>query len=210
MYFIDAALSESSFVGDPSYTCDITEITATNSVTTKKSARQMWTLSLYELGSIVIEKVEMKTSNDKIRSIYDSCHAVAINEKLKPNDNHRILNLSGLFDCEAELSISSISVKYVACNTILSEGVKRTIACLNTSIENRIFMKLDHNPESLEDLQLNHIIPDLYLNVMDKNNLNKDNELNLIAKYLGCILNSLWSSHDRFQIKWYVIVKELG
>ncbi|KAG1167051.1 hypothetical protein G6F36_012701 [Rhizopus arrhizus] len=200
VYFIDAALSESSSVGDSSYTCDITEITATNSVTTKKSARQMWTLSLCELESIVTEKVEMKTSNDKIRSIHDSCHAVAINGKLKPNDKRRILNLSGLFDCETELSISSISVKYVACNTILSEGVKRTIACLNTSIENRIFMKLDHNPESLEDLQLNHIIPDLYLNFM--NNLNKGNELNLIAKYLGCILNSLWSSHDHVQIKW--------
>lgn len=203
-------MSESSSIDDPSYTCDTTEITATNSMSTKKSVKQMWTLSLCELELIITEKVEMKTSNDEIRSVYDSCHAVAINGKLKPNDKRRILNLSGLFDCETELSISPVSVKYVACSTTLSEGVKKNIACLSTAIKDHTFMKLDHNPESLEDLQLNHVITDLYLNAMDKNNLNKGNELNLIAKYLGCLLNSLWSSHDHVQIKWYVIIKELG
>lgn len=118
----------------------------------------MWTLSLYELEVMITEKVEMKISNSDIRSIYDSCHAMAINERLKPNDHRRILNLSSLFDCETECSISSISAKYVASNAMLSEGARKNIVCLNTAIENRIFIKLDCSPESLEDLRLNHII----------------------------------------------------
>lgn len=123
------------------------------------------------------EKVEMKISNSDIRSRSDSCHAVAINEKLRPNDHQKILNLPVYLTVRRSAAYfpyqQNILLPMLCYQKVLE---KKNIACLNTVIENRISIKLDYIPESL-DLQLNHIITNLYLNYLDKNNLNKSSVL---------------------------------
>ncbi|EIE89422.1 hypothetical protein RO3G_14133 [Rhizopus delemar RA 99-880] len=136
VYFLDAVLSDTSSINDSTYT-GATGTTTTRSNTSKKSTKYIWTFSLSELDVIVTEKVEMATTNNEIKEIYDSCHEIASNGNLKRHDHEKKLNASGLFNCENEHSIAPIGDKFIVTNITIPESVKRNIACLTSALETK-------------------------------------------------------------------------
>lgn len=136
----------------------------------------MWTFSL---SVIVTEKVEMTTTNEKIKKIYDSYHEVASNGNLKRHDHEKRLNLSDLFNCENELSVTPIAGNFIVTNIGVPDRVRRNTACLTFAIETKWFLRHE-SYSTMEELQLNQIINDLYINIISNEEVSKSNELHLI------------------------------
>lgn len=120
----------------------------------------------------ITEKVEMKTINNEIKSIYDSCHILASNGKLKSNDYEKRLKPSGLFYCEIDDNLMPVSNKYTSLNSTIPDCVikkkKKKIIYLSVAVETGRLLKLNQSSRTLEEVQLNHIIADICLNLMNK------------------------------------------
>ncbi|KAI9004830.1 hypothetical protein CLU79DRAFT_806773 [Phycomyces nitens] len=144
----------------------------------------------------------MITANEKVKNVYDSCHALATSGGLRASDHEKILHISGLFDCEStNYDMTPISEMFIVSEVRIPEITKQNIARLVSALDGKILLTLASHT-TMEELQLNHIIMDMYLNIINKKIATESSELQLIAKYLSCLFNSIWSSHDHIKLKW--------
>lgn len=143
----------------------------------------------------------MTTSNKAVQNIYDDSHDNASSGKIKINDLDTRLYLSGLFNSEV-YQVQPISIGFTVQSINLSLLMKKkNTGILITTMKDNSLLKLDYGVNNLQELQVNHILQDIYFR-HSAAKLRKYSELTLIADCISCFFGTLWFSHDRIRLLW--------
>ncbi|KAG0796151.1 hypothetical protein G6F16_002315 [Rhizopus arrhizus] len=168
-------------------------------LSSKLTKKYIWCLSLSELCTIATEKVEMSTANVAVKELYDNTHNTAATGVIKNTDLNARLCLSGLFKGEDHL-LQPISVGFIVQRT-LSPFMVQNIEILVSTMNNDDLLLLDYSVSNKEELQINHILQDIYFK-HSAAKLRDCSELSSIADCISCLFGTLWSSKENVHLVW--------
>ncbi|KAG1437489.1 hypothetical protein G6F56_013077 [Rhizopus delemar] len=129
-------------------------------LSSKLTKKYIWCLSLSELCMTATEKVEISTANTVVKDLYDNAHNIALTGTIKNTDLKTRLHLSGLFTGE-DHQLQPISVGFIVQRT-LSPFIFQNIDILVSTMNNDGLLLLDYSVSNKEELQINHILQDIY------------------------------------------------